>query len=72
MILCPNCHIDFEIENGFPKCNACGVTGEIDSYNGNLRFMLEGKLISAPDDERLAYDIAKESYPEIYENFEKE
>ena len=47
--------------------------GEVDSDNGNLRFMNQtGQLISAPEEERQAYEQAKKEWPDIYEKYAEE
>lgn len=67
---CPNCKTDLIFEDRELICPGCGCFSQIDPTSGNLRFMLSGRVVSAPEDERLAYERAKEAYPEIYEEFE--
>jgi len=60
-----------DVEEEELVCNACGCFSEIDTTTGNMRFMNDGRIVSAPEEERLAYEQAKSEWPDIYAKFEE-
>lgn len=60
---CPNCDNKVDVkEGGFPECDSCGCFANLNPVNGNLQWMLNGRVIKSEKDEEEAENQMENAY----------
>ena len=69
---CPSCKEKTVMVEGFPECKFCGAFARINSDNGYIEWMKDGRVFLNEQLEKEVWEHWKKAYPEQFTQAEKE